>query len=81
MKCQSCNANLKIVDKLIVINDHKFCLKCLENIMTPEGHVGHYISHLKNLIFIQIGKVTTTYYLEEVIIGMKEIKKEIKKAM
>lgn len=77
MKCQSCNANLKIVDRLIVIKDHKFCMKCLSNIMTPEGHIGHYLSHLGNMVFVQIDKNTTSYYLEELKIGIKEIKKAI----
>lgn len=77
MKCQSCNANLKIVDRLIVINGHKFCMKCLANIRTPEEHIGHYISHFGDMVFVQIGKNTTSYYLNELTIGIKKIKKAI----
>lgn len=75
MKCKTCGASLKIVEKLVVIDGHKFCCKCLNNIMTPEGHIGHYLSHLGNMVFVQIGKNTTSYYLEELKIGIKEIKK------
>lgn len=78
MGCESCNINVKLVEKLIVIDGHNFCKKCLRNIMTPENFKVKYISHLGKMVFVSPGEgVVKSYYLDELKIGSKEFKEAI----